>query len=204
MAEAEDTSKSDDSAEGKAVHQSLLQRFKDEPKWVKIGSLAGVAVLGITVLLYFKNQGSAAGATTTGDTTNGQGASTEMPGEGDIYPSLPTTGSAGTSTAGSTGASSSPTSTSSAPTKIKATPRRGSAPITTGLLAGGSPPRGTAKPKPKTYALNSAIPGRVSGTALKQVQAQKMLSGVSRNIGGGPSRQAPAQAQGIMGSFWRV
>lgn len=202
---AEDESKSSDdsdSAEGKAVHQSLIQRFKDEPKWVKIGSLAGVAVLGITILLYFKNssQASAAGATTTGDTTNGQGASTEMPGEGDIYPSLPA--ATGISTPGSTGASSSPASTGSSPSKIKATPIKGSAPVATGgLLSGGSPPRAPAKPK--TYALNSAVPGKVNKSTLKQIQAQKMLSGVPRNIGGGPSRRAAAMP-GLSGSFWRI
>jgi hypothetical protein len=75
--------------------KSLVQQFKDEPKWVKIGALAGVAVLGITVLLYFKNQGAGNTPTTTptdttgSTTTPGMGAPTELPGEGDVHPSLP-------------------------------------------------------------------------------------------------------------------
>lgn len=111
-------------------HQSLLQKFKDEPKWVKISALAGVAVLGVTVLLYFKNSGSGQSSqagTSTGDALNGMGASTEMPGEGDIFPSLGTAGAAGapgtstgtsapgTSSTGSTGASSSSSSTKAPP-----------------------------------------------------------------------------------------
>lgn len=117
-----------DSGAPGAGHQSLLQKFKDEPKWVKISALAGVAVLVVTILLYLRNQqSSAAPATDTGSaagTANGMGASTDIPGEGDLYPSLGTpTGLFPTSNPGVTSTpTSTPTPTPSKPTGILPSP----------------------------------------------------------------------------------
>lgn len=165
-----------EASDDKAVHQSLLQRFKDEPKWVKIGALAGVAVLGITALLYFKNQGgqsnqpSSPATTDNSGISNGMGTSTDHPGEGDFHPPLPPgtgtpagtpTGTpTGTTTTGSPGATSSPGST---PT---------SNPTSSPIRVPGPGP--VAKPKQPVYSKSGSVYTSRNPADLK-VMKQKIL-----------------------------
>lgn len=137
--EGEEKKESSPSPEASGGKQGLIQKFKDEPKWVKIGALAGVAVLGITILLYFKNnnQNQASTAPAPADTSAGMGQSSELPGEGDVFPSMPG-GTSGTTPPASTPVQS--------PAKPTPTPTKKPAPVPVASHPVATPVKSPAKP----------------------------------------------------------
>lgn len=136
-------------------HQSLLQKFKDEPKWVKIGAIAGVAVLGVSLLLYFKSNNSSDTTTASapiGSASNGM-SSTDHPGEGDIYPpyyGAPATGTS--SPPATTTGTSSPPATTSKPNPVIGKPLRPAPPkLPPRQVAAGSAPTRTRTKSGNSY-----------------------------------------------------